>query len=295
MEKWGKTSPMSRIAESWELSAFPKCESIVASGKYRGFTILELQEIFPDLLGEKADLFSVFPLLIKIIDATKDLSVQVHPNDEFALINEHELGKTEMWYVAEADEGAAIYYGFNKDTTEEELRECIKTGTLTELLNRVEVAEGDTFFVPSGTVHAILAGVTIIEVQESSSITYRLYDYGRKDANGRERELHIEKALQVIDKTHTKVPEQTREYDRYEEAGFAVRALSSCEYFNVKEVEISGEYPISHPTSFVAVTAVCGEGSFDNGYPITKGDTFLVPAGLNVTLSGNLKIIQTTL
>ena len=190
-EKYGKQTDKSPVAESWELSFHKDGPTRLADGR-------TLQEVVAkEELGKNCEGFPFFPMLVKLIDAKQDLSVQVHPSDKYALENENSFGKTEMWYVVEAEAGAGIYLGFKKDTAREEYEAAIKNNTLTELLNFFEVKAGDCYFIPSGTIHAIGTGCLICEIQQNSNLTYRVYDYGRKDKDGKERELHVDKALKV--------------------------------------------------------------------------------------------------
>ncbi|MDR3185243.1 MAG: class I mannose-6-phosphate isomerase [Christensenellaceae bacterium] len=289
--EWGKEGEADRIAESWELSAFPQNESCVDNGAYKGYTISALGEKIPNIFGEKVRDLSCFPLLIKIIDACGDLSIQVHPDDDFALKIENQLGKSESWYIASASLGASIYLGFNREVTKDELRSAIENNNLCTLLNRIEVCEGDFFFVPAGTVHALLAGVTVVEIQESSSLTYRIYDYGRIDKNGNSRELHIEKALQVIDTKKLDVSQKTHEYI-YENQN-RLRKLASTRFFTVNEILVYGSYQIGKKDTFVTLTVVSGVGCIDNE-SIKKGDTILISADYFATVKGDgLLFIET--
>ena len=179
MEKWGKTATETTIAECWELSAYAGCESIARGGACDGMSLGKIVETHPELFGSAAR--DGFPILVKLIDAAKDLSVQVHPDDLYARVHEGDRGKTEMWYIADAVPGAAIYYGFARDVSREEVEKSIRENTVTTLLQKVPVTRGDAFLVPAGTVHALLAGVTVIEIQESSNVTYRVYDYDRRE------------------------------------------------------------------------------------------------------------------
>ena len=198
--EFNKNTDMTPLAESWELSAHKDGQSIVAEGDYKGMTLTAyLETLGKEALGTACEKYDYFPLLIKLIDAKGDLSVQVHPSDEYALEHEGEYGKTEMWYILDCEEGAALYYGFTKDTTIEEYEAAIKEGRLTDILNRVPVKRGDVFFIPAGTVHAIGAGILICEIQQNSNTTYRVYDNNRRDKNGNLRPHHVEKALAVSD------------------------------------------------------------------------------------------------
>lgn len=288
---WNKAGESQKIAESWELSCYPGRESVIVSGKHTGKNLAEYLKEFPEALGSRK--FERFPLLVKLIDATGDLSVQVHPDDKFAMEFENELGKTEMWYIADADEGSSIYFGFNRDVTREELRQAIEGGTLCELLNKVPVKAGDVFFVEAGTVHALLAGITVIEIQQNSGVTYRMFDYNRVDANGNPRELHIEKAIAVANLNKKEIPDPDRGMDIYKE--YKIRPLADCPYFKVREIDINGIYPIFNGESFTTFTVAEGEGVMFDGTSVQKGDTVFVPAGCDTAINGRIKIIETTL
>lgn len=295
INEWGKKSTEPTIAECWEFSMYPGCESFVDDPVFPDYNLATLITKYPELFGDKVKNFDKFPILIKLIDASGDLSVQVHPSDEYALKNEDSLGKTEMWYIAEAEPGASIYYGFSRDVTKEEVERALADNTVTELLNKVAVKKGDAFFVPSGTVHALLHGVTVIEVQESSNLTYRVYDYDRRDKNGNRRELHVQKALDVM--TRTKAPVIEALSAKVREDGTTVKKLASCPYFTVKEVKIrGGEYLIYTGESFVTFTVAEGSGKFASGKEIHKGETWFLPADYMEKITGDgLTLIVTAL
>jgi len=271
-----KNTDISPCAESWELSFHPD-----------GLTRLENGEPLCLIAGEKelgqniAEL-GFFPTLVKLIDAKENLSVQVHPSDSYAIENENSLGKTEMWYIVDADEGAGIYLGFKNDVTIEEYSNAIKSGTLTELLNFYEVKAGDFYFIPAGTVHAIGKGCLICEIQQNSNITYRVFDYGRKDKNGKERELHIDKALKVTS------------LEKYEPSFLAGGILGASKYFTARKFVLDGKLNfVTNGTTFQCVTCVCGEGKI-NGEHMKAGDSFFVPADFGeYMLEGKVEIILT--
>lgn len=196
-KEYGKKIDLNPLAETWECSVHPDGPSYVANGIYKGQTLAEVLSAHPEYLGTKVE-NGKLPVLVKFIDAKKDLSVQVHPNDEYARAHEGDNGKTEMWYVIDADEGASLIYGFQHEVTEEILRKAIETGTLGKHLQKVPVHKGNTHFVPAGTVHGIGKGTLVAEIQESSNVTYRVYDYDRVDKNEKKRELHFDKAVQVM-------------------------------------------------------------------------------------------------
>lgn len=274
-KEFNKNSDMVPLAESWELSAHKDGQSVVACGEHAGLSLAEyIEKIGAEALGENCSKYDYFPLLIKLIDAKNDLSVQVHPCDSYALEHEGEYGKTEMWYILDCDEGACLYYGFSRSVTHEEYANAIKEDRLCELLNKVKVKKGDVFFIPAGTVHAIGAGILICEIQQNSNTTYRVYDYGRRDKNGNTRPLHIEKALEVSSlDCSPALPDVGDGCDAL---------LSKCEYFSVRRKRIDGEGEIvADKRSFVSLIVTEGEGAlkYDGGeMKIVKGDSIFVPA-----------------
>ncbi|MDR0855636.1 MAG: class I mannose-6-phosphate isomerase [Christensenellaceae bacterium] len=283
--EWNKKPPESfvKVAESFELSCVPLSESFIAEGENKGKFLSQYIKENDGVLGGNCKRFPFFPLLIKLIDACDDLSVQVHPSDGFALMHEGQFGKTEAWYIADCNEGASIFLGFNKKVSKDEVKTAAENGTICGLLNRIPVKKGDFFFVPAGTVHALLSGVTVYEVQENSTITYRLYDYKRVDKSGKERELHLDKALQVINTekfTGTVAAEKTSE-------------LINCNYFRLRRHFFSNNREsISFDTkgfsSFLSLTFLAGEAELlSNGYvsKAQKGDTYFVPYGAQVTIT----------
>lgn len=263
------------LAETWELSCHKDGPSYIENGEYAGETLQEyiLME-GKKILGANARKFEQFPVLIKFIDAAQDLSVQVHPNDEYALKNENQYGKTEMWYVADCEEGASLYYGFSKEVSPEELEQRIKENTLLEVLNKVYVKKGDVLFIEAGTIHAIGKGCLIAEIQQNSNLTYRVYDYGRKDKNGKERDLHIEKALQV-----------TKRVPILRQKSFNPH-IASCEYFTVDKLVLDGKLMqrlsgTVDKSTFVSILVLEGEGQVCAGedcVAFRKGDSLLITA-----------------
>ena len=270
-----KQTDLTPLAESWELSAHKDGQSVVAEGACAGMTLTAyLDAMGKDALGTACEKYDYFPLLIKLIDAKGDLSVQVHPSDAYALEHEGEYGKTEMWYILDCEEGAALYYGFKEDTTREEYEAAIQEGRLTDILNRVPVRRGDVFFIPAGTVHAIGAGILICEIQQNSNTTYRVYDYNRRDKDGNLRPLHVEKALAVSDlKKSPALPAIPEGEDVL---------LSECGYFEVRRLRFGGSGTVTAtPESFTALTVTEGEGILSDGetaLSFRKGDTLFIPA-----------------
>ena len=278
-EKYNKQTDKDPVAESWELSYHKDGPTRLENGKTLADELTSAQ------LGKNCEGFPFFPMLVKLIDAKQDLSVQVHPSDEYALKNENSFGKTEMWYIVEAEKGAGIYLGFKEDTTQEAYEEAIKNHTLTDLLNFFEVKAGECYFIPSGTIHAIGSGCLICEIQQNSNLTYRVYDYGRKDKNGNERELHVEKALKVTSL-------KKYEYKPMRIATEQGDLLGVSRYFTTKFVAVDGEKELFvDKSSFKCVTCVNGSGEID-GKPVALGDSFFVTAGSGeVLLKGKMDVI----
>ena len=278
-DKYGKQTDKDPVAESWELSFHKDGPTRLADGR-------SLQEVAsPADLGANCEAFPFFPMLAKFIDAKQDLSVQVHPSDSYALKHENSFGKTEMWYIVEADEGAGIYLGFKRAVTKEEYEQAIADHTLTDLLNFFEVKAGECYFIPSGTIHAIGSGCLICEIQQNSNLTYRVYDYGRKDKNGNERELHVEKALKVT------------ALDAYAYKPLSIKTeqgelLGLSRYFTTTSVRVAGEKTlVADKNSFKCLMCVEGAGEID-GKAVALGDSWFVPAGYGeVRLSGDMHLI----
>lgn len=289
--EFNKKSDLDIVAESWELSTHKDGESIVSSGEYKGFTLSQyIEKIGKDKLGKKALEFDYFPLLIKFIDAKNNLSIQVHPDDEYALAKEGEYGKTEMWYILDCEEGAYLYYGFNRTITKDEYEKRIAENTLIEVLNKVEVKKGDVFFIPAGTVHAICSGIMICEIQQNSNTTYRVYDYDRRDANGNARPLHIRQAIEVSQLSPSPKQEGLKVISPDD------KELSACNYFTVRKIDVNGEKTVSFDdSSFRSFMIVEGCGELivgDTTLEIEKGDSVFLPAqNTECVLKGNCEVI----
>lgn len=282
--------PDGNIAESWELSCNADSMSIVSNGEYRGTELFTLiykykEKILGTKIYEKYGLH--FPLLVKIIDANDKLSVQVHPDDGYAKLIGEKNGKNEMWYVLDAKEDAKLIYGLKKNISREDFVNAIKKGTIIDTLNEVPVKAGDCLYIPSGTVHAILEDILIAEIQQNSNTTFRIYDWDRTDKYGNKRELHIERALDVINfnsyKTHIS------------NSGQKIKLIES-EYFNVDEININDKYILTVLGEFfIVIMNIHGSGKihWKNGVEtINKGDTLLLPASLGeIKIEGKLKIL----
>lgn len=270
------------IGESWELSAHPDGQSRVASGKYRGLLFNEyLEMIGKEALGWKCQALERFPVLIKFIDAKQSLSVQIHPDDEYAIENEGEYGKNEMWYILDCEEGSILYCGLSKEVSKEEIDERIANNTITEVLNEIKVKKGDCVFVKAGTIHAIGAGILICEIQQNSNSTYRLYDYDRRDKFGNTRELHLKKGLDVVD-TKPYVSDDTRTL-LIENESYRQEMLVQCKYFECFKYDVYKDARISvDETSFVSVVFLLGSGTIsveDTKLAFKAGESFFVKAG----------------
>ena len=290
--KWNKKGLGSNIAESWELACHEKGESVVVNGDFSSRKLSGVLEEHPEFLGVKGREFSFFPILVKLIDSKSNLSIQVHPDDEYALREEGEYGKTEMWYIVDAKKGSGVYCGFKEPISKEQMEKALKDGNITDYLNFIEVQKGDCLFIPSGTVHAICGGILLCEVQQNSSITYRLYDYDRVDDKGNKRQLHIDKALAVSDTA--KVVKANENSVRVDDNTVM---LASCKYFTASEITCEEEYAFDvDESSFVSLTVVDGSGAImagGNCISLDLGDTVFLPAGLGkVDLYGNLKAIS---
>lgn len=267
--------------ESWELSTVKGDISVIANGEFKGIALQELIEKQSEaLLGKSvvARFGHDFPILIKFIDAKQDLSIQLHPNDELAKKRHNSFGKTEMWYVMDANPGAELIVGFNKDVEKEEYIKSLKENTLLDLLNYEEVKEGDTFFINTGKIHAIGAGVLLAEIQQTSDVTYRVFDFNRKDKNGNLRELHTDQALDAID--YTKKEDFKVSYDRQENK---VNEMVHCPYFSTNVLNLTKSFTqdLNSRDSFTILMCVKGEAKVINDFGsahIQKGETILLPA-----------------
>ena len=296
-DEYGFECDADKAAEAWVLSSHKDGACIVKNGEYAGKTLTEVIDIWGEIgLGKRAAAFPYFPLLIKLIDAKDRLSIQVHPDDEFALKNEGEYGKTEMWYIVDCEKDAQLIYGFQKGISKDEFARRIKNNTLTEVCNYVPVKKGDVFFISAGTLHAIGKGILIAEIQQNSNTTYRVSDYGRLGADGKPRPLHIDKALAV---TKTQPPKE-----KYGNVGSIstypfgkVRQLACCEFFNTKLISLEGMAGLNTDDSFEALLVLEGEAviSYAGGnFRVKKGDSVLVPANFRLTITGNAEIISAT-
>lgn len=294
----GIVTDQHNIGESWEISGVDGHESVVAEGDDKGLNLRQIIEKYKgDLVGNAvyAKYGDTFPLLVKIIDAKGDLSVQVHPDDTLAKARHNSYGKTEMWYIIDAEEGAPIYAGLSKQITPEEYEKLVAENAIMNVIARHDSHAGDLFFLPAGRIHAIGAGNLLAEIQQTSDITYRVYDFDRRDANGNPRELHTEQAKDAID--YTVYPEYKSEYDRN---GKSATPLVKCQYFDVKREIIDGVSTIDASTdSFMIIMCLDGEATItDNLGGVThvkKGESILVPAVItSMKAEGNATFMTST-
>ena len=269
---FNKGVSLERVSECWELSVRDADSSIIASGKDKGKLLVDV--ITKEDVGPIQDRFKYFPILIKLIDAKENLSVQVHPSDDYALKNENSFGKSEMWHIISADENSGLYVGLKKKCSKQEIKLALENGTILDYLNFFPVKPGDTFVINPGTIHAIGKGVRLIEIQQNSNLTYRLYDYNRVDKFGNPRELHIQKALEVIN------------YDKYEVNKPEGDLLADNQYFTVKEMSFDGETELkADEKSFISFTFIDGKGKV-NDIDFNQYDTFFLPYGKKCLVKG---------
>lgn len=280
------------LAESWELSCHPDGPSTIINGPFAGKTLRQyIEEQGKAVLGKNCGRFEDFPILIKFIDAADNLSIQVHPDNQYALQNEGQYGKTEVWYVLDAGKDAFLYYGFQEEISKEEFAQRIREDTLLEVLHAAPVQKGDVFFIESGTIHAIGKDILIAEIQQNSNVTYRVYDYGRVGKDGKKRELHIDKALDVTNRTPV-----VKDGSHYPH-------VADCDYFTVDKLNLDGnvmkkmEGYVSE-LSFESILILDGKGTISNqGETVEykKGDSFFLPAGSgNYQIEGSCDALITT-
>ncbi|MCC8023418.1 MAG: class I mannose-6-phosphate isomerase [Clostridiales bacterium] len=293
-EDFHMESGAANIAEDWALACHKDGKSIVENGPYAGQTLeAVIAREGSGILGSAAARFPYFPLLVKLIDARDNLSVQVHPDDRYAMEHEGEYGKTEMWYVVDCEPGASLVYGFREDMTRDQFETAIHENTLMPLLNQVQVRPGDVFFIESGTVHAIGKGILIAEIQQNSNTTYRVYDYNRKGADGKPRQLHVKKALDV---SKTTVSAQPKLQPPVSIAGGQRRVLANCDLFHVEKWDITNGTELqADETSFLHLLVLDGAIEAD-GVAAPKGGSLFIPAGYgSVSVQGTASFLVSKL
>lgn len=294
-DDFGKDCDYDKVAESWELSCHKDGQSTIANGEFAGLTLSDyIEKAGRSVLGTDCEKFENFPILIKLIDAKDNLSVQVHPDNDYAMRVEGEYGKTEMWYVVDCDEGATLLYGFKHEISKDEFAQRIADNTLLEVTNAVPVKKGDVFFIQSGTLHAIGKGILIAEIQQNSNTTYRIYDYGRVGKDGKPRELHVEKAKDVTNLCPAKAYPETpvEQHD-----GFDIKLLSSCEYFTTYRVNVDSKAEFeADEKSFNSILVLEGSPVISGNSTVNakKGDSIFIGAGSGkYTVEGKCTVILT--
>ncbi|WP_432681051.1 mannose-6-phosphate isomerase, class I [Bacillus velezensis] len=285
-DTFGYEIPSERTGECWAISAHPHGTSIVRKGPFSGTSLHRLWNEHPDLFGHPKE--DAFPLLTKILDANMDLSVQVHPDDAYAHRHENgELGKTECWYVLDCKKDAELILGHRAQTKEDFVR-LIERNEWDHLLRRIPIKPGDFFYVPSGTLHALCEGTLVLEIQQSSDATYRLYDYDRTDGNGNKRELHLQKAIDVTDIPHT---DENVKSTKHRIGDALITILAETPFFSVYQWDVSGKASFPAPGRYLLASIIKGRGELD-GCPVHKGDHFIVPADSgDFVIEGDCEVI----
>ncbi len=295
IEEYGVVTEKSNAAEGWMLSCHEAGASSVANGELCGKSLADVVKEHPGLCGKNAENFADFPILIKFIDARDDLSVQVHPTDEYCKKTGRGQSKTECWYIIDCDENASLLLGFKDKISPEQFKSAIETNTLTDYVESVKVKKGDFFFIESGTLHAICKGILLAEVQESSNTTYRIYDYGRVGNDGKPRELHVSDAVEVTKLEKYSQPDFCKGNNLDNDVR---KLLADCPLFKVWKLDIDGNADgIADKNSFVSLLVMDGEGSLEccgETLPLKKGDSIFIPANADkYCINGKLEIIET--
>lgn len=299
VQKLHKNSKLKNIGESWEIADVEQDISVVSNGKLKGKILKDLLKKYKsELVGDVnyRTFKDKFPLLIKFIDAAQDLSVQVHPNDKLAKIRHNSFGKNEMWYIMEAEKKAKLVLGFSEEISPKQYKELLQEKAITSVLNFEKIKKGDAFFIKTGTVHAIGAGVVLAEIQQTSDITYRIYDWDRVDAQGNSRELHTDLAIDAINFS-TKLDTE-RKYDNQLNK---INTLVTCPYFKTNFIPVKGEITLDYSKTDSFVIFMCVEGAGiisinNNAETISYGETILIPAMETLVLikSSNCKLLAVT-
>ena len=300
-ELYNKQSGLAVTAESWELSCHPDGGSRVENGKYTNMLLADVLAQHPEYVAHNFTAEHTFPILIKLIDAAQDLSVQVHPSDATADSENGEQGKAEMWYVVHCEPQAYIYYGLNQEISAERLKRRAEDGSICKVLNKVPVHPGDIFFIHPGTIHALGKGIIIAEIQQNSNTTFRVFDYCRKDAQGNLRPLHVDRAVQVINYQPV-VPDQAGENNQMHTDGYDYARIFSCEYFKVSRVRCRTSISLNCTAeSFHSVLIISGTGALQYGdtiYTLNAGDSYYIPANAGVytiTAGENMEFLLSTI
>ncbi len=289
-DEFGYEIPSKNTGECWAISSHENGDCEILNGEYKGYKLSQLwndhRYLFGNIEGDK------FPLLTKILDANDNLSVQVHPNDDYAKVNENgELGKTECWYIIDCDDNAEMIFGHNAKS-KEELEEMIKNDNWDDLLRKVKIKKGDFFYVPSGTIHALCKGTLVLETQQNSDTTYRVYDYDRVDNSGNKRELHVDKSIDVSTVPHK---EENSNYNIKENENYKLTTFVSNDFFSVHKLDTFGKCNFNHDKPFTLFSILDGSGKIvcsNNEYKLNKGDNFILPSSIKtLSIDGSMEII----
>ena len=292
IEEYGIKTAKDPAAEAWVLSCHSAGPSTVEDGEFKGQTLEQVWENHKEICGTNGNKFEFFPILIKFIDAKNNLSIQVHPDNDYAMRVEGEYGKTEAWYILDCDEGAELILGFNREVSVEEFKKAAQSEEMLNIVNKVKVKKGDLFFIESGTLHAICKGILLAEVQQNSNTTYRVYDYGRVGADGKPRALHIDKAADVTKLCPPTITNASEREVEKQDGGTRTH-LTECDLFKMYSVETDGEY-VSEAGDESFVSLLCLDGSAEvvcgkKTLGMKKGESLFIPAS-----SGEFKIIGKT-
>jgi mannose-6-phosphate isomerase len=299
IEEYGIKTDKNPAAEAWVLSCHPAGPSTILNGEYAGKTLQEVYLSDKSICGTKGQKYEFFPLLIKFIDAKQNLSIQVHPDDEYAMRVEGEYGKTEAWYILDCEPDAELILGFKKEISVEEFKKAAQSDEMMNICNHIKVKKGDLFFIESGTMHAICKGILLAEVQQNSNTTYRIYDYGRLGKDGKPRELHVDKAADVTKLCPPSIPDASNR--KTEKFANATRAeLTSCDLFTMYKLDVDGKYQSNaSDESFVSILCLSGSGSVSCGkaqLTFKKGESIFIPASSGeFVIDGKLEILETRL
>lgn len=297
IDEYGIKTDKSPAAEAWVLSCHKAGPAVVTEGEYEGKTLQEIYESDKSICGTNGQKFEFFPILIKLIDAKNNLSIQVHPDDEYAMRVEGEYGKTEAWYILDCDDDAELILGFNRDVSVEEFKEAAQSEKMLDIVNKVKVKKGDLFFIEAGTMHAICKGIMLAEVQQNSNTTYRIYDYGRLGADGKPRPLHVDKAADVTKLCPPEIPDASAR--KTEEFDGAVRTeLTACDLFKMYNLKISDSFEsVADETSFVSLLCLEGSAEVECGEKtlgFKKGESIFIPANAGrFSVKGETEILET--
>ncbi len=284
IEEYNKETDGDLVSESWELACHRDGMNVILNGTFKGHTLKEyLESEGNEILGSRSSRFKGFPLMIKLMDAQKDLSFQVHPDDSYAEVHENESGKTELLYILDAAPDASMIYGFSQEVTAEDFRRHVEENTLTDICRRIPVKAGDIIYIPAGTMHAIGKGILLAEIEQNANTTYRVYDYGRLGKDGRPRELHIDKALEVLRRRPSAYnPKPLFEQNFF--GDYSMKLLADNEFFTVYDVNLDGEIKLkAGGESFQSLVAIDGNMLLEHEgckETLSKGDSFFIPANL---------------